>query len=119
MEGNGRTIILNDEGWEIITERKRANVDSQKKRGSGDPRPSHVRNFLDCVKTRKAPVLNLEIGHHVSTVAHLGNIAYRTGRKMVWDSEKEQVVDDPVADKLVGTAYREPWKLPYGRRSAV
>jgi predicted dehydrogenase len=121
VEWNGTegTIILNDEGWEIRTERKQANVDSQKKPGRGDPRPAHVRNFLDCVKTRKAPVLNLEIGHHVSTVAHLGNIAYRTGRKVVWDAEREQVAGDADADKLVGAVYREPWKLPYTRRAVA
>jgi hypothetical protein len=64
-------------------------------------------------------VLNLEIAHHLATIAHLGNIAYRTGRKVVWDAAKEEVVDDPMADKLVGTAYRQPWKLQYGRRAAV
>jgi len=121
VEWNGTegTIILNDEGWEIRTERKQANVDSQKKPGSGDPRPAHVRNFLDCVKTRKAPALNLEIGHHVTTVAHLGNIAYRTGRKVVWDAERELAVGDPEADKFVGVVYREPWKLPYARRASA
>ena len=63
-------------------------------------------------------MLNLEVGHHVSTVAHLGNIAYRTGRKIVWDSANEKVVGDPQADKLVGVKYRKPWKLPYGKREA-
>ena len=61
----------------------------QRKPGSGDPRPAHVRNFLDCVKSRQQPVLNLEIGHRVSTLAHLGNIAYRTGHKIVWDAARE------------------------------
>jgi Oxidoreductase family, C-terminal alpha/beta domain len=88
-----------------------------KKPGSGDPRPAHVRNFLDCVKSRQQPDLNLEVGHHVSTVAHLGNIAYRTGRKVVWDAASETIVDDPVSDKLVGVEYRQPWKLPYTRRA--
>ena len=86
-EGN---IILNDEGWEIRTEKKQANLDNQRKPGSPDPRPAHVRNFLDCVKSRQQPVLNLDIGHHVSTVAHLGNIAYRTGRKIVWDAANQK-----------------------------
>jgi hypothetical protein len=113
-EGN---IILNDGGYELTTEPKRANLDSQRKPGSGDPRPAHVRNFLDCVKSRQQPVLNLEVGHQVSTVAHLGNIAYRTGRKVVWDAANERVVDDPTADKLVGTKYRRPWKLPYAKRA--
>ena len=119
VEWNGTeaTIILNDEGWEIITEKSKANVDSARKPGSGDPRPAHVRNFLDCVKSRRQPVLNLEIGHRVSTLAHLGNIAFRTGHKIVWDSVNESVVDDPLADKLVGVQYREPWKLPYMRRA--
>ena len=119
VEWNGTegTIILNDSGWEIVTERKQANLDSQKKPGSSDPRPAHVRNFLDCVKSRQQPVLNLELGHHVSTVAHLGNIAYRTGRKIIWDGQHEKVVGDPEADKLVGVKYREPWKLPYARRA--
>jgi predicted dehydrogenase len=109
--GSEGTIILNDSGWEIITEKKRANLDSAKKPGSGDPRPAHVRNFLDCVKPRQQPVLNLERGHHVSTVAHLGNIAYRTGRKIVWDAAHEKVVGDAEANKLVGVEYRKPWKL--------
>jgi hypothetical protein len=59
----------------------------------------------------------LDVGHHVSTVAHLGNIAYRTGHKVVWDAANEKVVGDPAADKLVGVKYREPWKLPYAKRT--
>jgi predicted dehydrogenase len=113
-EGN---IILNDEGWEIRPEKQKANLDNQRKPGSPDPRPAHVRNFLDCVKSRRQPVLNLDIGHHVSSVAHLGNIAYRTGRKIVWDAANEKVVGDSAADKLVGVNYRHPWKLPYARRA--
>ncbi len=115
--GTEGTIILNDGGWEIVTERKQANLDSERKPGSGDPRPAHVRDFLSCMKTRKQPCLNLEAGHHVSTVAHLGNIAYRTGRKLYWDATKEKIIDDRDADKLVGVKYRKPWSLPYSRRA--
>lgn len=115
--GTEGTIILNDEGWEVKVERKAANLDSKRLPGSPDPRPAHVRDFLDCVKTRRAPVLNLEVAHHVSTVAHLGNIAYRTGRKVTWDPVAEAVVGDPEADKLVGVPYRQPWRLPYSRRA--
>lgn len=115
--GTEGTIILNDGGWEVITERKQANLDSVKKPGSKDPRPAHVRNFLDCMKSREKPVLDVEIGHHVSTVAHLGNIAYRTGHKIAYDSAHERVIDDAKADALVGVRYREPWKLDYMRRS--
>jgi predicted dehydrogenase len=112
-EGN---IIVNDSGYELVTEPKKANIPSHKKKGSGNPRPAHVRNFLDCLSSRQQPVLNLEIGHRISTLAHLGNIAYRTGRKIVWDGDAEKVVGDTDADQLVTVKYREPWSLPYRRR---
>lgn len=115
--GTEGKIILNDQGYEIITERKKANLDSERKPSSGNPHPAHVRNFLDCVKSRQQPVLNLEPAHHVSTLAHLGNIAYRTGHKIVWDGEKEKIVGDKEADRLVGVKYRKPWHLPYTRRA--
>ena len=115
--GTEGTILLNDEGYEIKTERKKGNLDSRSAGGSGDPRPAHVRNFLACCKSREQPVLNLEKGHRVSTLAHLGNIAYRTGRKIVWDAKAEKIVGDHQADKLVSVPYRKPWHLPFLRRA--
>jgi hypothetical protein len=53
----------------------------------------------------------------VSTLAHLGNIAFRTGHKIVWDANAEKVSGDAEADVLVGCDYRAPWKLPYARRA--
>ncbi|MCP5524477.1 MAG: Gfo/Idh/MocA family oxidoreductase [Verrucomicrobiales bacterium] len=115
--GTEGTLILNDAGWEIIREPKKDSLRSEKFPGSGDARPAHVRNFLDCLKSREAPVENLEVGHHVSTVAHLGNIALRTQRKIRWDHQAERVIDDPEADGLVSVPYRAPWKLPYHPRA--
>ncbi|MGP8199707.1 MAG: Gfo/Idh/MocA family protein [Limisphaerales bacterium] len=115
--GTEGTIILNDEGYEIKAEKKKGNLDSRTAKGSGDPRPAHVRNFLACCKSREQPVLNLEKAHHVSTLAHLGNIAYRTGRKIVWDARAEKIVGDHQADKLVSVTYRKPWHLPFMRRA--
>ncbi len=115
--GTEGTIIVNDAGWELLIERRAGNLEPAKHPGSGDPRPAHVRNFLDCVKSRQQPDLNLEIAHHVSTVAHLGNLAYRTGHKITWDAEQERIIGDPVADALVSAPYRTPWKLPYRRRA--
>jgi predicted dehydrogenase len=114
--GTEGTIILNNEGWELVVERRKANLEPRKARSSGDPRPAHVRNFLDCLHSRRQPVLNLEIAHHVSTVAHLGNIAYRSGQKITWDAAAEKVVGNHEAERLVGVKYRPPWKLPYVSR---
>ena len=64
-------------------------------------------------------MLDVEIGHQVSGVAHLGNIAYRSGHKIRFDAEAERVIEDPTADALVGVKYRAPWKLPYRRRAEL
>ena len=115
--GTEGTIFLNDAGYELVVERKRGNLDPRKVASSGDPRPAHVRNFLDCVKSRQKPVLDVELGQHVSTVAHLGNIAFRSGEKIVWNPEARKITSHPAADKLVGVKYRAPWKLPYAERT--
>ena len=114
--GTEGTILLNDSGYELVIEKKRATLDPKKVPSAGDPRPAHVRNFLDCVKSRQKPVLDVELGHHVSTVAHLGNIAFRSGEKIMWDPQARKITNHPAADKLVGVKYRQPWKLPYAER---
>ncbi len=115
--GSEGTLIVTDSEWEIISEPKKKSLESKKHSGSGDSRPAHVRNFLDCVKSRHAPVENLAVGHHVSTVAHLGNVAFRSASRIFWDPERERVLDNPVADELIGVKYRKPWKLPYSKRA--
>jgi len=54
--------------------------------------PLHVRNWLDAVKANKDPSSPIELGHRVITAAHMANMAYRTGRKVLWDEKKEQIV---------------------------
>jgi predicted dehydrogenase len=115
--GTEATLVINDNGWEILREPSKDSLEAKKYPGGVDPRPAHVRNFLDCVKSRQQPVENLEVGQYISTVAHLGNIALRSGRRVVWDAKAEAVVGEPAADRLVGVKYRSPWKLPYSRRA--
>jgi hypothetical protein len=72
----------------------------------------HHQNWIECIKTRQRPICDVAIGHRSATVCHLGNIAIRTGRKIHWDPEKEQIVDDADAAKRLSYSYRAPWKLP-------
>jgi predicted dehydrogenase len=111
--GSEGSLIVNDSGWELIGERKNATIEPAKFGGSGDARPAHIRNFLDCIKTREKPVEHLEFAHYVTTLAHLGNISFRSGHKIRWDRDKERVLNDKLADSFVGVDYRKPWKLPY------
>lgn len=69
----------------------------------------HARNFLDCVKSRQTPATDLESGHRVATTCHLANISMKTGRKIVWDAEKEEIIGDPEANQLLVRPYRKPW----------
>ncbi len=109
--GTEGTLVINDSGWEILREPRKASLEPKKSPGGADPRPAHVRNFIDCVKSRRRPVEPLDVGHQVSTVAHLGNIALRTGRKIAWDPSKESARDDDEANRLASVDYRAPWRL--------
>ena len=69
----------------------------------------HVRNFLDCVKSRGQPVSDLESGHRVATACHLANLSLRLGRMIRWSADKEEILDDPAAAKMLVRPYRAPW----------
>ena len=72
----------------------------------------HVANFLDCIKTRNKPNCDIETGAHIARFAQMGNIAYRLGRKIVWDGDKQEFLNDPEANALTKAEYRAPWSLP-------
>jgi predicted dehydrogenase len=72
--------------------------------------PNHMANFMDCLRTRKRPICDVEIGHRSVTVCHIGAIALRTGKKLKWDPVKEQF-DDAEANKWLSRPMLAPWKL--------
>jgi predicted dehydrogenase len=72
---------------------------------------NHHRNWLDCVRSRKLPISDVEIGHRSATVCHLGNIAVRTGRPIRWDPERETILGDDDAAAMVSRPYRAPWVI--------
>ena len=69
----------------------------------------HARNFLECVKSRHAPISDLESAHRVATVCHLANLSLRLGRKLRWDFARETVLGDSEAAALLERPYRAPW----------
>lgn len=82
------------------------------KDGSGDRGNQlleHARNFLECVKSRKEPISSLESGHQVATVCHLANISLKLGRRIRWNADKEQAIDDAEANAMLTRPYRAPW----------
>ncbi|WP_020468494.1 Gfo/Idh/MocA family protein [Zavarzinella formosa] len=72
---------------------------------------NHHQNWVECMRSRKLPICDAEIGHRSATVCHLGNIAARLQKKITWDPVKEQIVGDAKANAMIERPYREPWKL--------
>jgi predicted dehydrogenase len=78
-----------------------------------NPHASHWQNFFDCVATRQTPRCPVEEAHRDASVAHLANLAFRTGRtELRWDPVGEKIIDAPDAERLMARAYRSPWQLP-------
>jgi predicted dehydrogenase len=77
----------------------------------GYPPDNHVRQFLDCVKSRVEPVSNGEVAHRSISVCHVANICKRLGRPVKWDPVNEVCPGDEEATRMLARAYREPWYL--------
>jgi hypothetical protein len=72
----------------------------------------HARNFLDCIRSRKTPNVDIEEGHLASGLAHLGNIVARTQRNITFDPKTEEIKGDAEANQLLRRDYRQHWSTP-------
>jgi predicted dehydrogenase len=113
--GSSGTLVADRDNWEVLPEwsdeKFRMEAVPQRKTDGLD-HENHVADFIECVRTRRRPAADIEIGRNAALYAHLGNIAYRTGRKIKWDAASSQAADDPEANALVRPVYREPWSFP-------
>ncbi len=101
--------------WETYFGRKNEPGESyQAEDGSPDPGDLHVANFIDCMRSRKRAELKADIleGHLSTSICHLSNIAFRTGRELRFDSSNERFVGDPEADSYLTREYRYPYVVP-------
>ncbi len=74
----------------------------------------HFKNFIDAVRAHDPKMIHapVESAHLSSALAHLGNIAYRTGRVLNFDPKTEKFIKDPEADKYLSRDYRDPFIVP-------
>lgn len=114
--GSNGTLLLNRRGWEVRPDKVR---DVEKMQAvawqpsTDNGLDKHTVNFLEAVKSRKKEILNcpIEAGARVAIASHMGNIAYRTGEKIIWNAG-ENKFDNAKANKLVTPDYENGWKLP-------
>jgi predicted dehydrogenase len=118
FHGNDGMLVIDRGGWEVYAEtvatgRKTTykKIGLPRQGGSADFHFEHVKNFVDCMRSRKQPNSDVEIGHNSMIACHLGNIAFRLGRQVKWDVEKEEIIGDKEAQRYVMREYRPPWKL--------
>ena len=71
----------------------------------------HQDNWLECIRTRRRPICDAEVGHRSATVCHLSSIVERIGRPVKWDPAKEEIVGDEAAGRWVKRPMRAPWRL--------
>jgi predicted dehydrogenase len=119
--GNNGTLVVDRGGWEVIGEKNRVNwaevngmkmesIPLTKSVGSG--LDFHTRNFVDCMKSRAKPNCDIAIAQNTALNASLGNIAFRTNRKIFWDAAKQEILNDKDAQLLTLANYQNGWALP-------
>lgn len=123
--GNNGTLVVNRGGYEVIVEHeaqgyaatgkpKMETIEAYAKPPELNYLDLHTQNFIDAVKKNSQDVLNTPIrsGSVAAINAHMGNIAFKTGTKIYWDSKVNQFTDNTQANKLIVPEYHNGWKLP-------
>ncbi|WP_349351128.1 Gfo/Idh/MocA family oxidoreductase [Flagellimonas sp. MMG031] len=120
--GNNGTLVVDRGGWEVIPERDRPNWDQDLgpkieavplQTGGGNGLDLHTQNFLEAVKKRDASILKapIKVGYDAAMVSHLGNIAYKTGERLFWDTANNRF-NHTEADALLVPQYHNGWEFP-------
>jgi predicted dehydrogenase len=116
--GQNGVALVDRWGWEVFPEVDAFPSTQSEYRMAGVPRREfrnepglHEKHFLECLRSRKRPRADVSDGYSCMVACHLGNLAYRLGRKMHWDAELQRITGDDEAQKLVTYQYRSPWKL--------
>ncbi|MDO8541418.1 MAG: Gfo/Idh/MocA family oxidoreductase [Opitutaceae bacterium] len=107
-----------DEGWVEAADTGKIAVSSPKLLEKGAPAPmagtdptKHVRDFLNCVKSRAKPAANADVTRRGHIVSHAASIGWRLGRKVQFDPVTESFVNDADANRMCSRARRAPWHV--------
>jgi len=114
--GNNGTLVLNRQGWEVIPEKAdgKDKIDRvELQRSVDDGLVKHASNFLDVIQSRKMADLKapIEAGSHIAKICQMGNIAYKVGKKIYWDAQKNKFTDSD-ANKYLAAVYHNGYKMP-------
>lgn len=112
--GNNGTLVLNRNGWEVLEEKQsKQKVSKPLVPKSDNGLEKHWENFVSVVRSRKLEELHCSIqdGAHIATMAQMGNIAFRTGKKLNWDAANHRFTDEEVNRQYLMKEYHNGYKL--------
>jgi predicted dehydrogenase len=112
--GNKGTLVIDRGGWEVIPEVSDGEymVEAIPPRSGSGGLDAHAENFIASIKGDATPNCPVDIAANTAINAHLGNIAYKLGRRVDWDADARQFIDDKEANDHIWPTYRDPWTLP-------
>lgn len=114
--GNYGTLVVDRGGWEVIPEYKNNKPEMERielQPSTGRGLDLHMEDFVACIKDRnRVPAASIDIGANTAQIAILGNIAFKTGRRLYWDGDARKFINDDEANSHLVPEYRSPWKLP-------
>ena len=103
------------QGWTFYPTRRRQDVIHEEPKLNA-PNEQNIKelwtDFLEAIKKRSRPLCDIEIIHRSTNMSLLGMLSLKLGRSVEWDGEKEVIVGDPKANKLLSREYRKPWEYP-------
>jgi predicted dehydrogenase len=118
FQGNNGAVLVSRGGWQVIPEKEmkdgqRVNKTEEKPwvKGEGSL-DEHIAKFLDVIRNGGEVNCTVEMGKEVAMVSHMGNIAHRTGEKLLWDEASNRFKNSEKANALLAPEYSDPWKLP-------
>lgn len=106
FHGERGTLVVDRSGWKVYDSDERLTSDTS------EQAKAHVRNFIECVRSRQTPAADIQVGHVSTTLCHLGNIAWRVGHEVQFDAIAQNFGSDMAANALLTKTYRQPWSLP-------
>lgn len=112
--GNDASIVIDRGSFDFFPEMQNGQykVAAMPRQAGHDSHEAHVKNWLDCLKSRKDPACPIETGRLAALYTHMGNIALRTNSRVEWNEAGKNFGNNTAANKLLIPEYRSPWKLP-------
>ena len=114
FEQDTTTLVVDRGKWEVILEYDddRAKMEAVAgETASGRDLDLHTADFVACMQSRGTTKCPPEVARLAAVNAQMGNVAFKTGRRVYWDEGTSRFVGDDEANALVKSRYRAPWKL--------